>query len=101
MSVLKYDEVTVGDYGFTVTVDVGEDVSGAVAVYVRFRKPGGVFVEKTGTASTQYISYKTLSGDDLTDTAGLLDVTGKAEWADRVSVSPKPGRISIVEEGGQ
>ena len=77
MAITRKGEVTVGDFGFKVSLDTELDLSATPTVNIRFRIPGtDVFVSKVAAiaspASSGVIEYTTLDADNLTLVAGDL-----------------------------
>lgn len=103
MSIVQYDDVPLGDYGFTLQVDVGEDASGANTKQIQIKKPGATsWTSYTAGTSGNNLTYTTQSSDNITDTAGRVLVRGKAVWTGiREAKSKKPAVFIVIGDGGQ
>lgn len=96
--------IVVGTFGQTIRARTWCDLTGNTGVFMRFRKPGGSsWTEKTaavyGAEADGYVEYTTLSGDNLSDTAGALKVTVRSTWTGKSIISDPAAIVPIVEEG--
>lgn len=67
------NKVYVGDYGTVVSINCGEDVSGATVAQLKVQKPGGTIVTWTATVyGTDYLRYTIQDGD--LDEAGVWKI---------------------------
>lgn len=66
--------VVVGDSGTSVTLDTGQDISGAAAAKVVFESPSGTVALRSASKSGNYITY-TLQADDIGE-SGVWKIQG-------------------------